>query len=568
MKNKTTQDPIYDLKSVKLPYLAGGMLRLFIRLMEGPMRSLLIPSLFKSSGITWLREQQFDEPPTMQPMHYTGTLAVEAQAIPQQEWPSPASLPGLGFRFSTVQDYARAYREGKITPEDVAHRVLEAVVSSNAAEPPLRAIIAMDREDVLRQAREATLRFQEGRALSLFDGVPVAVKDEVDMLPYPTTVGTSFLGKSPCKEDSTVVARMRAAGALMIGKANMHEIGIGVTGLNPHHGTPRNPYAPDHFTGGSSSGPGAAVAAGLCPAAIGADGGGSIRIPASFCGVVGLKPTFGRVSELGAAPLCWSVAHLGPLAATATDAALAYAVMAGPDPRDPNSLRQPTLTLAGWDQIDLSGLKLGVYWPWFRHATADIVSACEAMLQKFESMGAELREIVIPDLEAGRIAHTITIVGEMSTSLERYYAGHHREYGADVRMNLALARAFTAMDFVQSQQVRTRLIANFVKAFEHVDVILTPSTALPAPIIPKAALPDGESDLSTLIEIMRFATPANLTGFPAISFPVGYNEANLPLGMQAIGRAWQEATLLRLALAAERVVDRRSPEIHYRILPE
>ncbi len=501
-------------------------------------------------------------------MHYTGTLAIEAQAIPQQEWPSPASLPGLGFRFSTVQDYARAYREGKITPEDVAHRVLEAVVSSNAAEPPLRAIIAMDREDVLRQAREATLRFQEGRALSLFDGVPVAVKDEVDMLPYPTTVGTSFLGKSPCKEDSTVVARMRAAGALMIGKANMHEIGIGVTGLNPHHGTPRNPYAPDHFTGGSSSGPGAAVAAGLCPAAIGADGGGSIRIPASFCGVVGLKPTFGRVSELGAAPLCWSVAHLGPLAATATDAALAYAVMAGPDPRDPNSLRQPTLTLAGWDQIDLSGLKLGVYWPWFRHATADIVSACEAMLQKFESMGAELREIVIPDLEAGRIAHTITIVGEMSTSLERYYAGHHREYGADVRMNLALARAFTAMDFVQSQQVRTRLIANFVKAFEHVDVILTPSTALPAPIIPKAALPDGESDLSTLIEIMRFATPANLTGFPAISFPVGYNEANLPLGMQAIGRAWQEATLLRLALAAERVVDRRSPEIHYRILPE
>ena len=156
----------------------------------------------------------------------------------------------------------------------------------------------------------------------------------------------------------------------------------------------------------------------------------------------------------------------------------------------------------------------------------------------------------------------------MSTSLERYYAGHHREYGADVRMNLALARAFTAMDFVQSQQVRTRLIANFVKAFEHVDVILTPSTALPAPFIPKAALPDGESDLSTLIEIMRFATPANLTGFPAISFPVGYNEANLPLGMQAIGRAWQEATLLRLALAAERVVDRRSPEIHYRILPE
>jgi Asp-tRNA(Asn)/Glu-tRNA(Gln) amidotransferase A subunit family amidase len=568
MKNKTIQDPVYDLKSVKLPYLAGGMLRLFVKLVEGPLRSLLIPSLFKSSGISWLREQQFDEPPTPQPVNYSSTLAVEAQAVPEKEWPGPPSLPGLGFRFSTVQDYAKAYREGKITPEDVAHRVMEAIATSNAAEPPLRAIIAMDREAVLKQAREATKRIKEGGALGVFDGVPVAVKDEVDMLPYPTTVGTAFLGKSPCKEDSTVVARMRAAGALLIGKANMHEIGIGVTGLNPHHGTPRNPYAPDHFTGGSSSGPGAAVAAGLCPAAIAADGGGSIRIPASFCGIVGIKPTFGRISEHGAAPLCWSVAHLGPLAATATDTALAYAVMAGPDPKDPNSLRQPAPTLAGWDKLDLSGLTLGVYWPWFRHATTDMVSACEAMLHKFESMGAELREVVIPDLEAGRVAHTITIAGEMAQALDRTYAEHYREHGADVRINLALARAFTTMDYVQAQRVRTRLIANFAHALEQVDVILTPATALPAPLIPKAALPEGESDLSTLVEIMRFATPANLAGLPAISFPVGYNEASLPLGMQAMGRAWQEATLLRLALAAERVVDRKPPEVYYRILPE
>ena len=568
MKPTSTQDPVYDLKSVKLPYMAGGMLRLFVKLVEGPLRSLLIPSLFKSGGLSWLRGQQFDEPPTMQPVHYTGALAVEAQAVPPQEWPGHASLPGLGFHFSTVQDYANAYQEGKITPEDVAHRVLEAILTSNAAEPPLRAIIAIDREDVLKQARKATLRIQEGRALSIFDGVPVAVKDELDMFPYPTTVGTAFLGKSPCKEDSTVVARMRAAGALLIGKANMHEIGIGVTGLNPHLGTPRNPYAPDHFTGGSSSGPAAAVTAGLCPAAIGADGGGSIRIPASFCGIVGIKPTFGRISELGAAPLCWSVAHIGPLAATATDAALAYAVMAGPDPRDPNSLHQPAPTLTGWDQLDLSDLRLGVYWPWFRHATADMVSACEAMLHKFESMGAELREVVIPDLEAARVAHTITILGEMAQALDRTYAEHHRQHGADVRVNLALARALTAMEYMQAQRVRTRLLANFARVLEQVDVILTPATGLPAPLIPKVALPEGESNLSTMVEIMRFATPANLTGLPAISFPVGYNSALLPLGMQAIGHAWQEPTLLRLALAAEQVVDRKPPEVYFRILPE
>jgi Asp-tRNA(Asn)/Glu-tRNA(Gln) amidotransferase A subunit family amidase len=566
MKNKS-MDPTYDLKPIKLPYLSGWMLRLFVNLVEGPLRSLVIPSLFKSGGISWLRAQRFDEPPTMQPEYFTAAVTVEAQAVPQPEWPVAGTLPALGFRFTTVQDYAKAYREGKITPEDVAHRVLEAITTSNATDPPIRAMITVDPQDVLKQAREATRRIQAGQPLSVFDGVPVAVKDELDMLPYPTTVGTAFLGKSPCQEDSTVVARMRAAGALLIGKANMHEIGIGVTGLNPNLGTARNPYALDHFTGGSSSGPAAALAAGLCPVAIGADGGGSIRIPASFCGIIGLKPTFGRVSELGAAPLCWSVAHVGPLAATATDAALAYAVMAGPDPRDPNSLRHPKPTLAGWDQLDLGGLRLGVYWPWFRHATADMVSACEAMLHKFESMGAELHEVVIPDLEAARVAHSITILSEMAHAMDPTYAEHHHEHGADVRINLAMGRAFTALDYLQSQRVRTRLIANFARALEQVEVILTPATGLPAPLIPQAALPDGESDLSTMIEIMRFATPANLTGLPAISFPVAYNDSKLPLGMQAIGRAWQEPTLLRLALASERVLDRKSPEVFFRILP-
>jgi Asp-tRNA(Asn)/Glu-tRNA(Gln) amidotransferase A subunit family amidase len=396
--------------------------------------------------------------------------------------------------------------------------------------------------------------------------VPVAVKDELDMMPYPTTVGTAFLGKSPAEEDATVVARLRASGALLIGKANMHEIGIGVTGLNPHHGTTRNPYNPDHYTGGSASGPGAAVAAGLCPVAIGADGGGSIRVPSSFCGVVGLKSTFGRVSEFGAAPLCWSVAHLGPLAATATDAALAFGAIAGPDPKDPLSLHQPAPTLEGWDRLDLSDLTLGVYWPWFRHASADVVEGCEALLQQFEVQGARVREVVIPELENGRVAHVITIAAEMSQALGHTYADHHREHGLDVRTNLALARQFTARDYIQAQRVRTRMMAHFDGVLEQVDAIVTPTTGLPAPAIPSAALPDGDSDLTTLTEIMRFATPANLTGLPAISFPAGYNDAGLPLGMQAIGRAWQEHTLLRLALAAEQAVQRQAPLVHYGIL--
>lgn len=558
----------YDLKSVKLPYLAGLPLRLFVALLEGPLRGLLIPSLLESAGISRLRRQQIDEPPVMSPLRITGKPVSQAGSVPQDEWPAPPARPGPGFRFATAHDYARAYREGTTTPDKVARKVLEAIEASNSADPSLRAIIAVEREDVLKQAAASTRRIQEGGALSLFDGVPVTVKDELDMTPYPTTAGTAFLGKSPAAEDSTVVARMRAAGALLIGKANMHEIGIGVTGLNPHHGAARNPYNPAHYSGGSSSGPGAAVASGLCPVAIGADGGGSIRIPSSFCGLVGLKPTFGRVSEFGAAPLCWSVAHLGPLAATATDAALAFGLLAGPDPRDHHSLYQPPPTLAGFDNLDLSDLTLGVYWPWFRHAAANVVSACESLLKELERAGAQVREIVIPNLENARVAHTLTIAGEMAQAMDRYCDDHHREHGLDVRINLALARAFTTRDYIQAQRVRAQLMNSFDRALEQVDAIITPTTGLTAPVIPQAALPDGESDLTTLVEIMRFTTQANFTGLPAISFPAGYDEAGLPIGMQAVGRAWQESTLLRLALAAEQIVERRAPQVHYELLAE
>ena len=564
MENKN----MYDLKSIKLPYVSGGLLRLFVSLVEGPLGGLLIPSLFESAGINWLRKQVIDESPTPQPLHFTGSHAEKDSAVPEQEWPESSAVGSRGFHFATVFDYAKAYRDGKSTPEEVAKKVLDAIEASNSSTPPLRAVIAVNREDVMQQAREATQRIKEGKPLSVFDGVPVAVKDEVNMLRYRTTVGTAFLGKSPATEDATIVARMRKAGALLVGKTNMHEIGIGVTGLNPTHGTTRNPYNPDHFTGGSSSGSGTAVAAGLVPVAISADGGGSIRIPASFCGVFGLKSTYGRVSEHGAAPLCWSVAHLGPIAGSATDMALAYAVMAGPDLRDPNSLHQPLPTLKNWDQLDLRGLKLGVYKPWFQHADSEVVAACESMLKQFTDIGAEIREISIPDLELNRVAHTVTIVSEMVQAMSYTYAEHHREHGLDVRLNLALGRAFSSQDYVLAQRARTRIINNFSAALAQVDMILTPTTAITAPHIPKDALPNGNSDLTTTIKIMRFATAANMTGLPAVSFPVGYTKNGLPIGMQAMGHPWDEATLLRLAVNAEQTIERKEPKVHYKILPE
>ncbi len=561
MENKNA----YDLKSVKLPYLAGGMLKIFTSLVEGPLGGLLTPSLLESAGITWLRKQNFEENPTHHPIHFTGDLQTEASAVPEKEWPSEASTI-KGFQFASVFDFAKAYRNGTTTPEEVAKNVLTAIRRSDKGDAPLKAFIAVNEDDVMRQARESTIRIKSGKALSMFDGVPVAVKDELDMTPHPSTVGTAFLGKSPATEDSTVVARLRNAGALLIGKTNMHEIGINVTGLNPVHGTTRNPYNPNHFTGGSSSGSATAVAAGLVPVAIGADGGGSIRIPSAFCGLVGLKATFARVSEFGAAPLDWSVAHIGPMAGSATDAALTYALIAGPDPKDPTSLHQPLPSLEGWDNKNLTGLKIGVYWPWFRHADAETVAACEAMLKEYEKMGCEIVEITIPDLEANRIAHSVSILTEMAQAMNATYDKHYKEHALDVRINLALARQFKATDYLISQRIRTRMINHFNNAFKKVDVILTPTTGVTAPEIKKGALPDGESDLSTTIEIMRFATAANLTGLPAITFPVGYTQKGLPIGLQVMGKAWDESTLLRMALAAEQVVERKAPQVYFKIL--
>lgn len=555
----------YDLKSVNFPYLAGGMLKLTASLLEGPLQGLLIPNLFETAGITRLRKQHFDEPPTNLPIHYTGVLQTDPASVPEALWPEKPSQ-GKGFRFASIHDFAKAYRDGRTTPEEVAKRVLDSIAASDSSNPPIRAFIAINRDDVMKQASESTQRFKEGRPLGIFDGVPVAVKDEIDMTPYPTTVGTSFLGKTPAKEDATVVARLRAGGALLIGKTNMYEIGIGVTGLNPHYGTPRNPYNTNHYTGGSSSGSATAVAAGFVPVAIGADGGGSIRIPSAFCGLVGLKPTFGRVSEHGAYPLDWSVAHVGPIGASATDAALTYAIIAGPDPKDANSLHQPLPTLEGWDNLNLNGFRIGIYRPWFDHAEEKVVTLCDAMVKNFEEMGCEVREIVIPDLEANRVAHLFTIVSEMLQGLGKYYDKYHREHGNDVRVNLALGRQFSADDYVKAQRIRTRMIDHFVSAFKEVDVILTPTTAIAAPVIKKSALPDGDSDLTVLTEIMRFVTTANMTGHPAISFPVGYTQIGLPVGMQAIGRAWEEHQLLRMALAAEQVVERKAPQVHYPIL--
>ncbi|MBN2493212.1 MAG: amidase [Deltaproteobacteria bacterium] len=561
----------YDIRPIRAPVASGFKLRAICRFVESGLGgALLAPSLLAKMGVGRLRTSPADEPHLVAP-----PLPRQAGAIEQ---PAPASVSDLAAlaeparsagepAAESAADFVRAYEEGRSDPVQVAEKLLVAIEQSEALSPPMRLLICQDPDDLRAQARASAERYAEHRPLGPLDGVPVAVKDELDQRGYPSTVGTRFLGaRGPVERDAFAVGQLRAAGALLFGKANMHEIGLGVTGLNPHFGPARNPHDPHRATGGSSSGPAACVAAGLGPVALGADGGGSIRIPAALCGAVGLKPTFGRVSETGAAPLCWSVAHVGPIASTARDAALGFGLIAGFDPADPHTARQPPVRLDGFGQRELGGVKLGVFTPWFEDADPPVVEACRRMVEKLCEAGAELVEVEIAELSLLQVVHVVTIVSEMAASQLPYLDAHGRDYAHDTRLNLALAARLRASDYVHAQRLRVGICHRFYELLERIDALLTPATACTAPPISPAAARSSESNLGLLAKIMRFAPAANLTGLPAIAFPVGYDPDGLPIGMQAIGRPFCEHRLLQLAALADGLVERRTPRVHFRLL--
>lgn len=555
----------YDLKSLNLPKLYGGLLRAFAGAAGNPVTGpLLLGSLLENGGIPKLRALKFTEEPTNFPLVIPAEHAAGHLELPL-EMPQADRTPCEQMPFTLVRDYAEVYRSGNLTPLEAAEQVIAAIEASENTSPAMHLFIASSAEDIRRQAVESTERLRSCQPRSIFEGVPVAVKDELDMVPYPSTVGTSFLGDKPVTRDAYMVARMRAAGAILVGKTNMHEIGIATNGENVHHGRIANPYDLERDTGGSSSGSSAVVAAGIVPLALGADGGGSIRVPASLNGVVGLKPTFGRVSEAGAAPLCWSVAHVGPLGASVEDVVLAYQVIAGPDVNEANSKQQPPVTLDGWNTPDLKGLKLGIYPEWFEHAEGEIVESNRRMVAEFEKAGAKVVEVEIPELDAMRVAHAITILSEMAACMQNY-PEHAKDFSPSTQLNLVIGNALTAHDYLQAQRMRTRALRIFARVFEAVDVIVTPGTALTAPLVPAKALSAGWSDLGTDTEMMRFVFPANLTGLPAIAFPVGYDRNGMPIAMQAIGRHWQEHLLLRVAYNAELRSFRKLPKHYFGII--
>jgi Asp-tRNA(Asn)/Glu-tRNA(Gln) amidotransferase A subunit family amidase len=569
---------VYRFDPPKAPELSGIAYSILTNIAETPViGDFLMAKIKFDSKIPLIRKfanERSHTAPTVMPLvssseaeHKQATKDAETYNINyllQAERDLKRSTDPRNFKYWTIEDYAAAYKKNLITPLDVARSAIEAIRASESMTPAMNIFIEWREQDILAQAEASAKRIAAGKPLSVLDGVPVAVKDEFHMAGYPTTGGTSFL-KTVQEHDATIVHRLKQLGALILGKTNMHEIGIGTTGENWSWGHARNPYNASHHTGGSSAGSAAAVASGLVPVAVSADGGGSIRIPACLTGQYGVKGTFARFSEHGALSLCHSVAHAGPIAATPKDAAIFYALIAGPDDHDLNTQIQPAVHVKDYDKTqDLSDLTIGVYPPYFEDADAEVVAACYKMVKEYERRGARVVNITIPHVNLIYTSHVITITSEMATNFDTYYQQYRQDFSLDTRTKLALARAMSARDYYAAQQTRTWAMGMFEDIFtrQKVDVIASPVAAATAPRIKDTP----STDIASVAKLMRYASVYNMIGSPAVSVPVGYDESNLPIGLQLAADHWDEHTLLRLSNVAEQAVARRAPSVYFDVL--
>ncbi|KAM3291338.1 fatty acid amide hydrolase isoform X2 [Capsicum chacoense] len=569
----------YIPENIQAPHLTGFWFKFFVKLAEAPgIGSLIMNHLKKENKIDeMLKYTVIPEVPMFKPEYppqepEPAVVSLEEDAKPEErvnlalkclpEYDPASNWSGdstASFRYWKIRDYAYAYRSKFATPSMVAERFISAIEEFNKKNPTAPLLISFDPDEVRKQAAASTQRFEQGNPLSILDGIFMAIKDDIDCYPHPSKGATTWMHEvREVKKDAVSVSRLRSCGAILVGKANMHELGLGTTGNNANYGTTRNPHDPDRYTGGSSSGPAAIVASGLCSAAVGTDGGGSVRIPSSLCGVVGLKSTYGRTDMTGSLCDDGTVEIIGPIATTVEDTILVYAAILGSSPAERISLRPSVPCIPNFPSQESSqsveALHLGKYTEWFNDVlSTDISDNCENVLSRLsEKHGCKTVEIVIPELHEMRVAHIVSIGSESLCSLNPdCYEGRGARLTYDTRTNLAFFRSFTAADYVAAQRLRRRLMYFHMEIFKKVDIIVTPTTGMTAPRIPPSALKVGETDLHVSGDLMRFIITANLLGFPAVTVPVGYDNQGLPIGMQLIGRPWCEASILRLAAAIE-----------------
>lgn len=437
----------------------------------------------------------------------------------------------------TLASAARLIAAKQISAAELTAAVLARIDRLN---PDMRAFITVMKDQIDGSPKRPLL------------GVPVSVKDLYDTRGIKTTAGAKVFAERVPEEDATVVKKLKDAGAVIVGKTNLHEFAFGVTTMNPHFGTARNPWDRERICGGSSGGSASAVALSMGFGSLGSDTGGSIRIPAALCGIVGLKPTYGRVSLHGVVPLAWSLDHAGPMTKTVEDAAILLGIIAGHDPRDSNT--RNIIVPAYTDALtgNIKDVRAGIPKTYFYERLAPEVSdGIRAALRSLEKLGAQMIEIDLPAAPVNRAVWNEIASPEAYSYHEKFLRKHADSYGLNVRARIEAGRLLLSIDYVRAQRARALMKQQCKKAFEKVDVIVTPTVPISAPYINRVQDPWGSDAEPAAASLTRFTRFFNIVGLPAISIPCGFTSEGLPIGMQIAGKAFDESTVLRVAHAYE-----------------
>ncbi|HET7036382.1 MAG TPA: amidase [Thermomicrobiaceae bacterium] len=466
-----------------------------------------------------------------------GDAAVARTSAPRESLAIPHIPPRPGF--PSLVELAEHIYSREVSPVEVTRGVLERIAQRD---PVLNAFQVVLADEALAAAREAEREIAAGNYRSPLHGVPLAVKDLYAMRGTITTAGSKILADWRTDFDAAVVERLKDAGAIIVGKTRMSEFAYSPGSNNAHYGPTRNPWNLEHDTGGSSSGSAAAVADGLVYGALGSDTGCSIRTPAALCGIVGIKPTFGRVSLFGGVTLSWSLDHAGPMTRTVADGAVMLSILAGYDPRDIRTRQVPVPDYAATLGEGVQGLRVGVL-----HddgsgeplGTPEVLAAWRAGVAALGVAGAELIEIDLPLLNELRSINSAVIAAEAAAFHQPLLQSRMQDYGEFPRQRLLSAYSHGPTGFVRAQQARAAIRGKLDQIFQQIDLLSTPSTLYGAP-------PLGDPSRNTW-----FMSPFNSLGWPAVTVPVGLTAEHLPIGLQVIGQPWDEATMLRAARVVE-----------------
>ena len=458
-------------------------------------------------------------------------------------------MDSIELCYLSAAELGRLIQKKEVSPVEVTEAHLSRI---GALEPTLNSFITLLPDQAMAAARQADKEIQAGRYLGPLHGIPFGLKDLYYVKGVRNTSGSKIFDHFLPDFDSTITLRLKEAGAILLGKLNLHPFAYGPTGENEEYGHMHNPWNPALIAGGSSGGSGSAVASGECTFAIGSDTGGSVRIPGALCGLVGLKPTYGRLSRHGITPLAWSQDHPGPMTRTVEDCAMAMNAVAGYDPNDPTSLNLPvpdyTKALTG----DIRGVRVGVVKEYFEVPIETYVKeSVWTAIKKLEELGAIVSEISWPIYHyAMSIASIIQMVEATA-----YHAKLIRENAPQiyppVRIRLEAGIFISATDYIQAQRGRTLFYRHSLDLFKKVDLLVGPTLPVTAFPIGATEVKVGDKSVNVISLLTQYTRPFNLNGFPAITVPCGFSDDGLPLGLQLVGRPFDEETVLRAAHAYE-----------------